>query len=246
MTDHPILFSGPMVRALLEGRKTQTRRIVSPQNLKFFNPETGNLESSQRMIERAFSYVRNLRMLEAGGWNWQAEALGGDPFAYSRWQARSKVLVGDILWGRETWAVSTIYDGCRADKINPDRIPLFCGIRYAATDARLGIKDRPSIHMPRWASRLTLTVTEVRLQRLQYITKRDAIAEGVQFDEGFNGYTVESGTHYHPDDPRQSYRSLWSAINGDEGPKSWDANPWVLAYSFDVRYGNIDKEGGAS
>lgn len=240
MADHPILFSAPMIRALLAGRKTQTRRIVSPRNILFFNPETGRLESSQRMIEKAFEYARNLRILPAGGWNWEAEAFGGNPFETSRWQARSHILAGDRLWCRETWAVGTIYDGMKAAAINPDRRPNWCGIRYAATDCRLGIKDRPSIHMPRWASRLTLTVTYVRLQRLQWITKRDALAEGVHFDQGFDGYTVESGTHYHPDDPRQSYKSLWNAINGDEGPKSWDANPWVLAYSFDVRYSNID------
>ncbi len=243
MADHPILFSAPMIRALLAGRKTQTRRIVSPRNLKFFNAETGRLAASPALIEAAFCDAHSFRQHDkAGGWNWQARVFDHQPGPWTRWQARSTIQAGDRLWCRETWAVGNIYDGMTAAEINPNRTPLYCGIRYAATQERIGIKDRPSIHMPRWASRLTLIVRTVRLQRLQDITEADALDEGVRFDEAYDGYTIENGTFYSPC-PIGCYRLLWNHINGDTGPKSWDFNPWVLAYSFRVRRGNIDTLG---
>ncbi len=124
--------------------------------------------------------------------------------------------IKDRIWVRETWAVTTIYDGMKAAEINPEGIPLYCGIRYAATDARLGIKDRSSATMPRWASRLTLIVTDVRVQRVQDISEEDAIAEGVG--------------HAPPGRPAiVQYLGLWDSING---AGSWAANPWVWVVEF--------------
>lgn len=102
-----------------------------------------------------------------------------------------------------------------------------------------GLRIRPSIHMPRWASRLTLTVTDVRVERLQDISEADAIAEGcpVSTMPGTIGHPLcpvgfnEMGT------PIYWFRELWNSING---PDAWDANPWVVALTFDVARRNID------
>jgi hypothetical protein len=236
MTDHPILFSGPMVRALLTGRKTQTRRIVSAQNLKFFNPERGRLESTPKMIEASFRDAHNFhRHDKSGGWNWQARAFDYQPGPWTRWQARSKIQVGDRLYVREAWQVWTELDGLSPSLIDPTP-----HVNYSADGRTWDSRRRAAMHMPRWASRLTLTVTDVRLQRLHEITEADALAEGVHFCPASDGFTVEEGTHYHGTDPRRCYESLWNTINDNHSPAGWNVNPWVLAYSFDVRRGNID------
>lgn len=127
-------------------------------------------------------------------------------------------------------------------RINPTGEPNWCGIRYAATDERLGIHDRPSIRMPRWASRLTLTVSEVRVQRLQDISEEDAIAEGVS-----NGTRPDGSPFWAPpvgfggtrfiDSARHAFADLWKTIHGHE---SWAANPWSAAISFSTTSANID------
>lgn len=197
MGDRPILFSAPMVRALLAGTKTQTRRVLKPQ------PGPSGVYSDIRSAKRALRIVK-----------------------------------GDRLWVRETWAVGSIYDGIPPRDINPGGKPGWCGIRYAATDERFGIKDRVSIHMPRWASRLTLTVTDVLVQRLQDIKGRDIIAEGVRcegcFDTGKSA--CQDGGCFGQ---RIEWQSLWDSING---AGAWAANPWVVAYSFTVEHRNIDAE----
>jgi hypothetical protein len=250
MTDHPILYSAPMVRAKLAGRKTQTRRIVSAQNLKFFNPERGRLEATPTMIEGAFLSPGEIRQHDRkGGWNWQARVFGNDLVAYALWQARSKIQVGDRLWARESFMPVPMEVPPESPRATMWHIAYAAGGDSRATAApgynpMLYNYERwsPSIHMPRAFSRITDTVTEIRLQRLQDITKADALAEGVYFDPACDGYTIGRGTHYHPNDPIQSYKSLWNTINGDEGPKSWDGNPWVLAYTSTVRLSNIDAE----
>lgn len=103
-------------------------------------------------------------------------------------------------------------------------------MEYAATprNDEPAYKWRPSIHMPRWASRILLEITEVRVQRLRSITEADALAEGiVRLPDG--GFGLPKGEHYHAADPRISYLSLWESING---PGSVEADPWVFAISF--------------
>lgn len=249
MADHPILFSGPMVRALLEGRKTQTRRIVSPQNFALFSCGFGKDNRDPGLIDAVLSEVKRFIPSEdRNRWFWAdpdpAFYFDGQPYHFAKINSR----IGDRFWVRENFAEACELDD--DDKPASDMLTYYKAdgepfSRWLDPDTgfwREGIKWRPSIHMPRAVSRLTLTITDVRLQRLQEITEEDALAEGVHFSDSCDGFTVEEGTHYHPDDPRQSYRSLWNTINGDTGPKSWDANPWVLAYSFNVRHGNIDAE----
>jgi hypothetical protein len=176
MADRPIIFSAPMVKALIEGRKTPTRRILKPQPvpcLSWSAPPPGTYPSDK-------------------GWS------------------RLPYELGDRLWVREgaCW-VSAWGWRYRAD--NDD-------LEDKRASGEVGPWRSP-IHMPRHASRLTLTVTEVRVQRLQDITLADARAEGVWFPELF------------------SFLRLWNSLHG---PDAWDANPWVCAISFTVEQRNID------
>ena len=197
MAEKPILFSAPMIRALLAGTKTQTRRVCKQQ------PSA------------------------------TAEFCRYDQFGSAIFTdgtvARLRYAVGDVLWARETWAVHEEFDAhvARGERVGPGL--LF--YRADADDDVLPISRwRPSIHLPRWASRLSLEVTEVRCQRLQDISEADAGAEGCE------GYylppAVIAGEISGPDGkmPSEEYRDLWDSINGKTHP--WASNPWVFAYTF--------------
>ena len=196
MTERPILFSAPMVRALLAGTKTQTRRVVKPRKDPDFGCQMAPGEiAGDENLERLSPY--------------------GKP--------------GDRLWVRETWMpdppiddswASTQWAGCRDGKIAdvPERFrhPRFCN--YAADWLHGPVSWTPSIHMPRWASRILLEITSVRVERLQDITRGDAMAEGCPFPNMANATS-----------PRDWYAALWEEINGGG---SWDANPWVWVLEF--------------
>jgi hypothetical protein len=214
MTDRPIIFSAPMVRALLDGRKTQTRRVLKPQ------PGAGQSAHPYRT-------------------------------AMIDWQIREGVVVvsshklpyaiGDRLWVREAWRTSADRDAIKPRDLSHDTPLLFEGDDPDRTNS-LGLwgRLRPSIHMPRWASRLTLTVTDVRVQRLQEISRDDAIAEGLRLA---SNQIEEFWRWPAPLDealwlsPIAAYQSLWSSLHG---PAAWDANPWVVALTFTVERRNID------
>jgi len=215
--DRPVLFSGPMVRALLDGRKTQTRRRLDA------------------WTDEPLAYV------EAGA----IEALDADDRPY-RWPRTHAV--GDRLWVREAHALlprsayrMSIGTGTIAQTEHPTD-------GYSAAVFREGFdrsgrpRWRPSIHLPRWASRLTLTVSDVRVERLQDISNTDAIAEGLMQLPATRRWVASKGDQYfgfaHAD-PRVVYGWLWNTING-EG--AWEANPWVAAYTFTVAHQNIDAE----
>jgi hypothetical protein len=172
----PILFSGPMVRAILEGRKTQTRRIAK---------EFGSLQDIDKLLARFPN---------------QEGCPYGKP--------------GDRLWVRETWAAPHAYDSHKPREIPPNG----CSIHYAATEERGGLLWRPSIFMPRWASRITLEITDVWVERLQQISDADSLAEG-----------CSAADMKHGDSLASVYARLWESING---AGSWAANPWVWVVSF--------------
>lgn len=190
MKELPIRFSGPMVKAILDGSKTQTRRVVKQDR-------DGLLDCKPTPAWDAF---------------WQCVACPyGKP--------------GDRLWVRETFGIddedgSVLYfaDPDTAQNAEHARI---CEDRYP--------RRRPSIHMPRWASRILLEITDVRVERVQDISEADAQAEGIEYSERFAGYCIGMAEHYHSHDPRLSYASLWESING---PDSWAANPWVWVVEF--------------
>ncbi|MCI2243233.1 hypothetical protein L3067_01240 [Xanthomonas sp. PPL568] len=186
MTERPILFNGPMVRAILDGRKTQTRRLLKSQH------------------EGAFAALG------------QRKCHLGQP--------------GDRLWVRETWGIALC--GSRvslAAEAWPDGWPLD-RLRYAADGVPLGSAvARPSIHMPRWACRLVLEITDVRVARLQAISAADAEAEGLRkfpFEDSHAWAWRDGDKHGHAS-PTGAFRSLWESTGGD-----WSANPWVWAISF--------------
>lgn len=243
MTELGCLFTAPMVRAILEGRKTQTRRILKRQPAQ-----------RQPMVIDITEPFQD----EAGVWG-QVETVWSRPLVSGmcepereKWHPLSTpCAVGDVLWVRETWGVGT-----RPCPVNGWRD----GIEYRADDDGSGgelplrtvdadlseIKGgwRPSIHMFRWASRITLRVTDVRVQRLQEISEYDAIAEGVEPLHGFwrcYGNTpapfggaaptvLSAGRGVVSASPIHSYATLWNSING---PGAWEANPWVAAITFE-------------
>lgn len=231
MSDRPILFSAPMVRALLAGTKTQTRRVV-------------------KLSGRYPDYIGPSGCMDdPSGWGWETDSgdyqlLQRDEGDDHRRDWRDWVgayQVGDRLWVREAWRcngwatdLATIFyrasegDGYTA---MTEQFPI-----QGKKHTRITSAWRPSIHMPRWASRLTLAVTDVRIEHLQDISEADAIAEGIVQHGRFFGL---DGADW--DDARttasDAYLDLWYAING---PGSWEQNPWVVAISFDVHQANID------
>jgi len=242
--ERPILFSAPLVHALLDGSKTQTRRVVKlPRTREWFVLEDHG----------------------SGWWPYQSDdgessnCNDGMEYPYSCPYGRP----GDRLWVREAFAIENTrdYEGDpgivpplgpvkwedEADEASYRYIP-----RYRASEPdtqlmiapsekdEIGMRWKPSIHMPRWASRILLEITDVRVERLQDVSEADALAEGIvrQRDDGFG---LADTTHYHSADPRMSYWSLWEAING---PGSVEANPWVWAVSFRVFFARDAQDGG--
>lgn len=216
MSERPILFSGPMVRAILDGRKTVTRRVLKGawqaaleghDHVKtWFAPPDVPAEG-----------IPN-QWAESGIW---AERWG--PRGYNRWLGFSPFRPGDRLWVRETWThtgtgVWTIADA-RADGAS--------GVRYHADGPIAGAKYWPSIHMPREFSRISLDVTSVKVERLQSISEAEAVAEGCR---GRLGPNPDFPDEWDPS-PQEEFRDLWDHING---PGSWEANPWVVAIAFRV------------
>ena len=201
MNEHPILFSGEMVQAILEGRKTQTRRVIrtvpndfvpNPHNpyddgvWHFDHPDIMNAEQDERVtIPIRCPY--------------------GVP--------------GDLLWVREAWATPGNYDSIKPSELAASHFTRD-QIVYRATEQYGDVyyRWRPSIFMPRWASRITLEVVSVRVERVQDISERDAYAEGIGLDP----------TLPHP---LQWFKELWDSINAKRG-YPWQSNPWVWVVEF--------------
>lgn len=253
MTSRPILFSPAMVRGLLreiENRgsgKTQTRRLAK------WKPVAG-IPSEE------------LESLELQGWDISDgtdNCLGDNLF-------KVPFHSGDRLWVRESWRpslpggncdpwhVRVAYpaDGQTVDFGWADDIPGDWNMPKAAEKGNV-----PSIHMPRWASRITLEVTDVRVERLKEISEQDAVAEGIEEvsalwpadDEGFEGAPYPSYADYGPDAngcfsgygaAGLSFMKLWDSLNAQRAP--WDSNPWVTVTTFVPHLANIDQWGNVA
>ena len=214
MKERPIIFSAPMVRALLAGTKTQTRRIVKARDLEWMDVHQGLREPDN--AERC-------------------------PYGQP----------GDRLWVKETWRTADTLDA-----LSPSAIAEKCmdagyskpwaPLQWEADGQRNrewsgfgpgnGVvvgpgKTRVSIHMPRWASRITMEITSVRVERLQEISIEDAKAEGAWGPDDSIVQKVADyfGTDIFSANPRKAFQMLWESING---PDSWAANPWVWAIEF--------------
>lgn len=220
MADRGILFSAPMVRALLDGRKTQTRRLL--YSSKFMRP-TDPVPMSASFDAR---YPPPLC------------SHPGEIFFLGRWQ---RLASGDRLWVRETWS----HTGDHVFEIYQARMAGRSGVIYRADDNPRWphAKWWPSIHMPREFSRITLTVTDVRVERLQAISEADARAEGIEqvgrhcAEPLWKNYSTGPTAAFVC--PVKSYRALWNSLHGKTCER-WADDPWVVAVSFDVREGNID------
>lgn len=222
MADRPILFSGPMVRALIEGRKTQTRRII-------------------KLTGRLPDYIGPRGCMDDPScWGWEMDSgdyclvkrdKGSDGalrMEWSDWVGAYRP--GDRLWVRETWTARMTHGWTIADA----RSRMYQEEILYKADGLDSIDGWwPSIHMPREFSRLTATVSDVRAQRLTEISEADAVAEGCP---GFNSPPD------HNDDcsPREEFRALCDGLNAARG-FGWTANPWVCAITFTVHKCNIDQ-----
>lgn len=232
MADRPIIFSAPMVRALLAGRKTQTRRVIKKRAaldaIKVFGPRFLLLPGNVDLI--GFEIGDSLWVREN---IWQASPYpgtcpSGEPDESGRWSSR---LVHYSADGDPPNTPNRHYpEGFREGSRH-----------FSAPDPYASWLQRPSIHMPRWASRLTLAVSDVRVEKLQAITNDDARAEGIgQLKNGqWHWSTTElpgqEQRGYHT--PRGAFDALWSGING---PTAWTEDPFVVAVTFDVIEAHID------
>jgi hypothetical protein len=219
MSERPILFSGEMVRAILRGQKTQTRRVVSPGTASWGSgpgwegPWDWSRAWSDDTAMPAFQY---LHVPYAGNdkWGWE----GTVHRLYPRTEA------GHSLWVRESWHDRTD----RPASMHDPSLVCYAADGEPAEPSRY--RKRPSIHMPRWASRLTLRVTEVRVERVREISEADAQAEGAEPTCGHpeRGAFLGIGPCY-----REGFAQLWEDLNGPRG-FGWDGNPWVFVVGFEV------------
>ena len=231
MKEHGMIFNGEMVRALLDGRKTQTRRPIKWKQTRF--TEIGEREDGSK-------------------WPWSEDAEHACDF----WHPCPFGAVGDRIWVRETFQGPLFYydlmDSYCKDP-TPFEKPEFCVYKadgvpapeFYDADDELHCSWRPSIHMPRWACRILLEITDVRVERLNAISEEDAQSEGVHTEvwdqtvvarnyaaiDGFFQFWTEDMPHYVEMNQlyRSSFRSLWESIYGAE---NWQANPWVWVIEF--------------
>lgn len=215
MKERGMIFNGEMVRALLDGRKTQTRRPIKWKQTRF--TEIGEREDGSR-------------------WPWSEDAEHACDF----WHPCPFGAVGDRIWVRETWSsdFANYYPNDRvwyaADNNRRLDIEVVDGVRgiYSPeSDVHVPFRWRPSIHMPRWASRILLEITDVRVERLNTISEEDATSEGVP--PAGSLLPDYPGTFLTPKGDfataKVAFQRLWESIYGAE---NWLANPWVWVIEF--------------
>ena len=209
MKERPFLFKAQRVKAILAGHQTQMRMIVKPQ------PEEASYDPSMR----------------DGVWEWCAD-MDEDEVPNSVGRIPPHGQPGDRLWVRETTCIAPKDWGPRDDSCIPDDEHCLRHVSYKADGHSeeamrdYGLKWTPSIHVPRWASRITLEITDVRVHRIQDISSMDARAEGHP-TKPWN----EHAKIVHDDAARDWFMDLWDSINAKRG-YSWDSNPWVWCYTF--------------
>lgn len=216
MNERPIIFSTEMVRAILDGRKTQTRRVIK--------------NMPQQPVDAYFDAYNKSEF-----WNWWTKdnkcCLPQLKCPYGK--------VGDLLWVRETFSYSfesnkLLY---KSDSDTDGTVPYLLdgagGFGGGVGNARVK-KWKPSIHMPRKASRITLRITNIRVEQVQEITEADAQEEGVEFHGGYwlGGIHKVKGTLKCWPSPIDAYKAIWDSINDKRGD-GWGKNPWVWVIEFE-------------
>ena len=208
MKEYPILFSTGMVRAILDGRKTQTRRIMKYQPTEWDGMVSGPEMFTPLVIDRHGDEVPGNEIFGVYGEDWHLK------FPYGK--------LGDHLWVKEKWA----HDDSDCDDVhcgNIDHIWRYANEEKIVADSFAGKAHwRSSRFMPRWASRITLEIFNVRVERVQDISESDAVAEGYAGYEHLNGRTISAKTFY---------AKLWDDLNSKRG-FGWDVNPWVWVIEF--------------
>ncbi|HBM9089061.1 TPA: hypothetical protein ACNP4C_005631 [Klebsiella oxytoca] len=201
MKERGMIFNGEMVRAILDGRKTQTRRPIKWKQTRF--TEIGEREDGSK-------------------WPWSEDAEHACDF----WHPCPFGAVGDRIWVRETWASGLSTKSTLAYRATHKREDLEDGFYDT-------IKWTPSIHMPRWASRILLEITDVRVERLNAISEEDAEAEGIDMEALYDSQDCYDCIADHNMTGRPTvtgaFKYLWESIYGEDG---WKANPWVWVIEF--------------
>jgi len=247
MKERPIIFNSDQVRAILDGRKTQTRRVVPEWQLpsetegphdQYPNHKFMSLGQRDRKYGFGLFGATEEQCME------EHNKYGGTYCPYGS--------VGDQLWVRETWQ-GPLFDPSEWEDYQADpekfKKPEYCHYRASGDSCEFVdmltedtvCRWRPSIHMPRWASRIQLEITGVRVERLQDISEQDAIAEGLRFHHIYNEW---GGVEPHPaitkhvpqwrwyENPITAFQNLWDSMNGKNKTKCWNANPWVWVIEF--------------
>ena len=242
MAVKPIIFSGPMVRALLEGRKTQTRRIVKNQHSLTVFGDTAD-EVGIKWCEPVDDDGKKAPYQWAS-YSYEYPEEGVCPLGQLYGS------IGDLLYVRETCSAAVTHDELSAVRYEADQCWRVIDNTRAAADLWLEMyhyRDQrgatvPPIHMPRWASRMTLEVTDVRVERVQDIGEEDAKAEGAEYLTtpcDHPRHTCEeigcAGIGY-----RLGFADLWHSLNEKRG-FGWNTNPWVVALIFTVHKQNVDE-----
>ena len=248
MADLPILFSAPMVRALIAGTKTQTRRLIKFDGVDKvidFVPVATDPDN-----RRVFEMKDN-----AGQFVARPAGKGLVDYHFS-----PRIGIGDRLYVREAWRVSQQWDETAPRDLPARRMTVFCEAGGSIANQASGRwepdndyppsrpdwvgKHRQAMHMPKWASRITLIVEDVRIHRLNSFDHEDARAEGVTWNGGPGTMKCPWGITGIPSlasgfsSAENAFAALWDHINGGG---AWESNPWVIAYTFRRIMGNIDQ-----
>jgi len=241
MREHPLLMKGPLVRATLEGRKTQTRRPIKcgcNEVHKNGNPVQLFGDWSLSVPPHSYDGIEHLygwigKRPEIGDWIETVQTDVDDCLTSRVSCPFGKT--GDRLWVRETFAIVHPCRDCEAGYVDDIKqpsvipkdnaggywVPWYRSDWKGDDDTERGFQWTPSIHMPRWASRIVLPLMSIRVERVQDITEEDAKAEGLRRTE--NGWT-DGASGYDVTSARMAFQELWASIYGEA---SWDANPWV-------------------
>lgn len=238
MVDRPILFSAPMVRALLDGRKTQTRRLVAAHNCTINGSTFRSASPAWKGLDFERAEVRTKSAMTG-----LPDLQLATPFRHPNdpkspdfeaiYNVRPIVEIGDRLWVRETWRTTAAFDDAK-----PQYVPSNALVSYDAdytqepNDGCRG-RTRVSIFMPRWASRLTLVVTDVRIERVNEISHIDCYAEGCPrpTNPALGNLLCEMNN------ARNAFAEIWKAVNGVD---FWTDSRWVVALTFTAAKRNID------
>ena len=225
----PMLFAGDMVRSILSGQKTQTRRPVDWKNSTVLCYPAKKYWLNLRFDEAQVRSDNPVFMLATGKHVPGRDVHLSVPFAHPDdshrdsedlgwYRVRPKWEVGDRLWVRETFSPVHTLAGCEFNA-GPEN----GGVRYRATWTKAhSVGWTPSIHMPRWACRLMLEITEVRVERVQGIIPADVIAEGCPYKHsGFDPENAPDWTGW--------YRDIWESMYG-----TWELNPWAWCLTFQI------------